>query len=292
MGEVMRLADRVTVLRDGKVVLAVARSATTASALIHAMTGRDRLDVYPPPLAPPQRAVACSVDQVSTRHLTGLDVSVRKGEILGLAGLAESGQTEFLRMFMGLEPMHCGNLLFNGSTAPSTPHAAWQAGVAYVPRERRSQGLILTRSISDNVSLPHLTDTGVFVSRRGENARIGRLAGTVQLKANHMRQSVQQLSGGNQQKVMFARALYGKPSLLLLDEPTRGVDIAARFDIYELVRQLSIDGCAVIIASSDLPELLGMCDRILVLHKGRQVTLVETVDITAASLLEKINAGG
>src|SRR5262249_12849212 len=148
----------------------------------------------------------------------------------------------------GGAPLHAGN-----------PAAAWKSGLAYVPRERRREGLMLSRSITDNVTLPHLAETSLletFLDRRRERAVTEELGRQVRLKAARLSQLCRQLSGGNQQKVVFARAMAGKPSILLLDEPTRGVDVGARFDIYALIRELSAAGTSVLMSSSDLPELL------------------------------------
>ena len=146
---------------------------------------------------------------------------------------------------------------------------------------------MLHRAIRDNVMLPHLVPIGLLANRRRETAQTKRLATKVSLKSTGPAQSVWQLSGGNQQKVVFARALGGNPQLLLLDEPTRGVDVGAKFDIYTLIRDLSAQGCAVIIASSDLAELLGICDRILILQNGKQSEIIPTDGRTMADLLAR-----
>jgi ribose transport system ATP-binding protein len=164
----------------------------------------------------------------------------------------------------------------------------WQRGIAYIPEERRAQGVMLSRSIRDNVTLPHLgvmSWGGVFLQRKREERLSAQLGEGVRLKARNMRQRVRELSGGNQQKVLFARALARNPRLLLLDEPTRGVDVGAKYDIYTLVRQASANGAGVIMASSDLGELLGLCDRVLIMRGRRMATIVDTQGLEQAQLL-------
>jgi ABC-type sugar transport system ATPase subunit len=173
---------------------------------------------------------------------------------------------------------------------PPTPAGAWAAGLAYVPRERRTEGLMLRRSIVENVALPHLTPmarAGVFLDRRRQAAAADRLGADVRLRAASTGQSCEELSGGNQQKVLFARALAGAPKVLLLDEPTRGVDVGAKFDLYALIREMTARGVGILLASSDLPELLGLADRIAVLQEGRLTHLLETEGMTEADLLAR-----
>ncbi len=287
MNEVLAIADRVTVLRDGEKVLSQSAPAMSRSGIIAAMTGRDVADAYPPRHSPIGEAVVCSAAAVSTAHLHGLDFALRQGEILGVAGLAESGQSQVLRAFLGLEVPRVGTLRLNGKAAPKSPSEAWNRGVAFVPRERRSEGVMLNVAIRGNVMLPHLDAFGWLARKGRETAATVRLGGQARLTSAGPGQSVWQLSGGNQQKVVFARALGGVPALLLLDEPTRGVDVGAKFDIYTLLRDLSARGCATLLASSDLPELLGLCDRILILQSGRQSEIVTTRDLSAADLLAR-----
>jgi ABC-type sugar transport system ATPase subunit len=171
---------------------------------------------------------------------------------------------------------------------PASPVQAWSRGIAYVPRERRAEGLMLGRTIRDNTLLPHLGDYGLFASRPDETARTLLLAEQVRLRYRDPDQPVGELSGGNQQKVLFARALAGQPRLLLLEEPTRGVDVAARSEIHSLIRGLAAEGCAVVLVSSDLPELLGLSDRLLILHEGRQTDLLPQAGLSPPDLLARI----
>jgi len=217
-----------------------------------------------------------------------LDLDIRQGEILGIGGLANAGQSELLQMLLGLGTRRSGRVEIASAPGLADPSDAWTHGVAYVPRERRREGLMLARPITDNVVLPHLTAlsrAGTIAHRRRERALTAEMGGVVRLKSDGLAQPVYQLSGGNQQKVVFARAVGAAPRLLLLDEPTRGVDVGAKFDIYTLIRELSGQGCAVVLTSSELTELIGLCDRILILLDGRQSEIVATDGLTSADLL-------
>jgi ribose transport system ATP-binding protein len=199
--------------------------------------------------------------------------------------LAEAGQSQLLQLFMGLQRVTSGEAMFDGAGLPNTTSDAWARGVAYIPRERRAEALCLDMAIRSNIVLPHFGGYGLRAKKKLETRDAHALGEKVRLKSNGLEQPVGQLSGGNQQKVVFARALHSKPKLLLLDEPTRGVDVGAKYDIYTLVRELSAQGCAVILTSTDLPEVLGMCDRVLVLQDGQQAHLLERGAMNSADLL-------
>lgn len=285
LDEVLRICDDVTVLRDGRRVMTQAVAETSKEGIIQAMTGRDITRTYPPRQSVAGSDVVLDVQGVSTSTLQNLSFELRAGEILGVAGLAESGQSDFLQVFMGLHKLRSGTARFVDAPLPHSPSAAWTRGVAYIPRERRAQALCLDMPVCTNIVLSHWHRHGLRARRTVELRDAGRVSQEVGLTYNSLDQPVSQLSGGNQQKVVFARALLGSPGLLLLDEPTRGVDVGAKYEIYCLVRELSAQGCAVILSTSDLPEILGMCDRVLVLQAGRQVHLLERAAMSSAQLL-------
>jgi ABC-type sugar transport system ATPase subunit len=289
MDEVMRIADRITVMRDGRTVKTLAKGETDKREIIRLMTGRDVADAYPPRTSPIGEAIALDVRRLVTPHVSDVAFQLRRGEILGVAGLANAGQSELLRAVIGADASKKRDLATGSAPfSAGNPAAAWRSGFAYVPRERRREGLMLSRSIIDNVTLPHLRETSLletFLDRRRERAVTEELARQVRLKAARLTQLCRQLSGGNQQKVVFARALAGKPSILLLDEPTRGVDVGARFDIHTLIRELSARGTSVLMSSSDLPELLGLCDRILIMREGKQHAIAPAAGLSQADLL-------
>ncbi len=289
MDEVFQIAQRVTVMRDGRVVGESLIADTTPAEVIRQMTGRDLKQVYPPRDAAIGSEVRLSVRDLSSELVRGLTFDVRAGEIVGIAGLAGSGRTEALRALMGADRATGGDILLDGKRVRALSVAnAWADGMGFVPEERRAQGLILSRPISDNITLPHLNTVrraGVFLNPRMERMLSDSLAEAVRLKAVSVRQTSRELSGGNQQKVVFARALAREPRVLLLDEPTRGIDVGAKYDLYALIRQMSARGAAVLMVSSDLPELLGLCDRLVILRRGEQAAIVPTENMTESDLL-------
>ncbi len=288
--EVFRICDDVTVLRDGKNVSSGPIAQTTKDQVIRDMTGRDVRDAYPPRAHTHIGNVIAELKAVNTPRLRDISFDLRAGEILGIAGLSKAGQGELLDVFMGLEPVRSGQALFLGGKLPSDPAQAWSRGVAYLPKERRSQGLMLNMSIRANIVAPHLHTHGALANAGRERRDALAMSSTMRMKYDSIDQPVGQLSGGNQQKALFARALNGQPKLLLLNEPTRGVDVGAKFDIYQTVRAFSTEGCAIILTSSDLPEMLGMCDRILVLQDGRQTDVLDCASLTSADLLSHFYA--
>lgn len=286
MDEVMTLADRVTVLRDGAHVSTRAIAKTSRDQIIHDMTGRALADLYPRQ-AGGVSAPLLSVRDLRAGPLQGISLDLAKGEVLGIAGLSGSGRNALLRALIGAVP-RAGEVMLDGAALGRTPAQTWAQGLAYVPRERRSEGLMLGRALSETVTLPHLRALSPLgLLRRGrESALVARLSEQVRLKATSARQPSAELSGGNQQKVLFARALAGDPKVLLLDEPTRGVDVGAKFDIYALIRDLAAKGVAVILVSSDLPEVIGLSDRIAVLSAGRITRTLPAAGLTEAALLD------
>jgi ribose transport system ATP-binding protein len=187
---------------------------------------------------------------------------------------------------MGALPRQ-GDLALMGQPLPPTPTGAWAAGLAYIPRERRSEGIMPARALSETIALPHLSRLSRhgFIRRKATRELVNQTTADVRLKSTGPDQPVGELSGGNQQKVLFARAMAGSPRLLLLDEPTRGVDVGAKFDIYTLIRGAAAQGTAVIVVSSDLPELIGLSDRIAILNAGRLTRILPASGLTEAALL-------
>jgi ribose transport system ATP-binding protein len=289
LDEVMRLCDRVTVFRDGAFIATRPVAETSAEEIIRMMIGRHVAEAYPRALAPAAAAVALEVRGLEGAGLDPIAFTLRQGEIVGLAGLSGAGQSEVLRLLVGADKSSAGLIRFGGlDRRPRGLASAWTNGFAYVPRERRSEGLILSMTVAENVTLPHLRRfslAGAFLTRRRERTFACSQGTAVRLRSRGPLQRCHELSGGNQQKVVFAKALAGRPRLLLLDEPTQGVDVGAKFDIYSIIRQLSATGVAVLIASSDFPELLGMCDRIIVMRAGTIATVLDARDLTEESLL-------
>ncbi len=285
--EVLRISDRITVLRDGVSQPPVGSAEATRQMLIERMTGRTGLGAAAAPRITAGARVALSVDRLIGKGLNEISFEVREGEILGLAGVGDAGADRLLRALMG--GMTGGSVAVAGDAVrPRGPAEGWRRGMAYVPRERRSEGLLLSKTIAENVALPHLrrlSHIRLFLNRRAERSEAATCGRRVRLRAIGPQQRVWRLSGGNQQKVMFARAIAGAPRALLLDEPTRGVDVAAKFDIHELLREIAGAGAAVVIASSDHEELLALCSRIAILSGGRLSRIVPAEGLTPARLL-------
>jgi ABC-type sugar transport system ATPase subunit len=258
------------------------------------MTGRSLEAVFPPrPTAAAASTAATpllEVQGLSGGYTRGISFTLHRGEVLGIAGLVGAGRSELLRMLYGATPVTGGTGVLHGvATAyPRTPGEAARAGLVLVPEERRTQGLLLHRPIFENMTLSHLaryTRAGWLLDRRREWAATEELGRRVALRAASPRQPVTQLSGGNQQKVVFGRGLAGDARLLMLDEPTRGVDVGAKQELYQLIRHLAGQGVGVLLVSSELPELLGLADRLLVLREGRQVALLDAQEVDEETVL-------
>jgi ribose transport system ATP-binding protein len=291
LDEVMALCDRATVLRDGKSIDSGRLASITHDDLVGMMIGRRVEEAYPKATGARSDETALEVQDLRAPGIGPLGLSVRRGEILGIAGIAGSGQRELLRALFGDLRMSASAIRMGGeSYRPGGPRRAWRRGLAYVPRERRSEGLVLSRPIFENITLAHLADrsiAGTLLDRGAERRFASALGADVKLKARGPQQRALELSGGNQQKVVFAKALSGDPKLLLLDEPTRGVDVGAKFDIYTLIRDMTAKGMAVILVSSDLPELLGMCDRIAVMRNGVITDTLEAAGLEEEELINR-----
>jgi len=270
--EVFTLADRITVLKDGALVKTLATSETDSRGLVNLMVGRE-LDGYFPPRgdATDLGDVRLAVKDVSTSLLRNVSLQVRAGEIVGLAGLQGSGRTELARAIFGADPVASGGVELDGKPVRfSTPRAAVKAGIGFITEDRKLEGLALAQSISDNMLLAVRTVIPGGRRRRREPGlmSVKDLAAAVELRARGPEQEVRFLSGGNQQKVVLAKWLETRPRVLIFDEPTRGIDVGAKAGIHDLIRKLAKDGVAVLMISSELPELIGMSDRILVMHEG------------------------
>jgi ribose transport system ATP-binding protein len=272
LNEVMQCADRAVVLRDGRVVGALTRAELTPAAMIRLMIGRDLRSLYVPPAAPPGESVLEIVDAITdTYPERAVSLTVRRGEILGLAGLVGSGRTELARAVFGVDRFRGGALRLDGEQIRiATPRAAIEHGIYLIPEDRKSAGLLLDVSIAENISLPDLASYLRFwlvnTAREGENA--SRQRERLKIRAPDVATSVGSLSGGNQQKVVLAKWLSMRPKVLIFDEPTRGVDVGAKQEIYDMLRRLTDAGVAILMISSDMEEVIGVSDRIAVMHEG------------------------
>ncbi|PFG39604.1 ribose transport system ATP-binding protein [Georgenia soli] len=271
--EIQRIGDRVTVLRDGQSVGTVPAT-TGTDELVRMMVGRS-IEAQYPRQQPPVGEELLRVENLTSKgHFEDVSLSVRAGEVVGLAGLVGAGRTEVLRAIFGADAYDSGTVTVRGRTVPGHDvHAAIGAGLGLVPEDRKAQGLVLGASVEENLGLAILRSA----TRAGlvDRARLRDQARTsvknLRIRTPSTRATVKNLSGGNQQKVVMGKWLAADPAVLLLDEPTRGVDVGAKVEIYQLVNELTASGRGVLLVSSELPEVLGMCDRILVMAQGRLV---------------------
>ncbi|MEU0386949.1 sugar ABC transporter ATP-binding protein [Streptomyces chartreusis] len=272
--EVFDLSSRITVLKDGRAVATLDTEDTSADQLVRHMVGRE-LSSYYPDRAKPQELgpVRLTVRGGGNRKLRGIDLRLRAGEVLGVGGLQGSGRSALARALFGAAPFSTGRVTVDGAPVRlRSPRAAMRAGIAYVSEDRKGEGIVADQSVLDNALLAVRAVRAVHPGRVGRGARTARvreLLAAVELRAAGEDQEIRFLSGGNQQKVVLARWLALAPRILLFDEPTRGIDVGAKSAIHDLVRRLARDGAAVLMVSSELPELLGMSDRIIVMRDGR-----------------------
>jgi ribose transport system ATP-binding protein len=270
--ECERVCDRYTVLRDGENVTSGEMASARVSEIIHHMVGRKVDELYP---HTPHRIGA---PVLTTRALQGKpkprDVSftLHAGEILGIAGLVGAGRTETLRALFGLEPVVGGSVVLrDAEDTRATPARRWQQGVGFLSEDRKSEGLMLERSVAENLLITRYSavSRGGFISERSQRATARKWIGAMEVKAAGPEQRIDELSGGNQQKIALGRLMFHDARILLLDEPTRGIDVGSKATIYERIGQAALAGKAVIFVSSYLPELLGICDTIAVMCRGQ-----------------------
>jgi len=272
MEEVFEIADRVSVLRDGRHVITAAINELNPADAIRHMVGR-RLETLFPKEQATIGEIALEVRGLTRRGVfSNASFQVRRGEILGLAGLVGAGRTEIARVLFGIDRADAGEVLVAGKHAEiKSPKDAMRLGIVYVPEDRHEQGLVLDFSIAANVSLPIVERLSrlLVVDRAQERQIATDYSKQLQVRSTGVEQVASGLSGGNQQKVVLAKWLATKPTVLLLDEPTQGVDIGAKAEVHRIISQLAGQGMAIVLISSELLEVLGMADRIVVLHEGR-----------------------
>jgi len=277
MEELPKIADRITVLRDGSVVETRTIAEFSPADVIRAMVGRP-LDAHFPALDPvkPDAAVVLDVRGLSRRPaIEDITFSVRAGEIVGLAGLIGAGRTEIVRAIAGADVPDRGSVEIDGQrTHIRTPHDSIVAGIAFITEDRKGQGLVLGMTVRENITLAHLAqfvNREHLISQSREEAAARKMITDLHVRTPGPEQLVRNLSGGNQQKVVLAKWLLGKARVFLFDEPTRGIDVGAKAEIYALMKTLLENGAAIVMVSSELPEVLGMSHRILAIRDGRIV---------------------
>ncbi len=289
LGEVKLCADRVICLRDGRIVGELPRERIAHGTMIRLMIGRDLKSLYIPPATPP-RDGGCDLVGVVTRDFPdrNVDLSIRRGEILGLAGLVGSGRTSLARAMFGIDPIIGGEIRLDGAVvAVRSARAAIRQGIYLVPEDRKRAGLILDMPVAENITLASLLSYARFllVNREAEQAASRTQRGRLAIRAPGDETPVVTLSGGNQQKVVLAKWLSMRPRVVVFDEPTRGIDVGAKNEIYSLMRELADQGVCILMISSDMEEVIGVSDRIAVMHEGTVSGVLERPQFSELNVL-------
>lgn len=293
LDEIKQIADRIVVMRDGAKVEEMDSADVPVRTIVEAMVGRS-MDQLFPPLATPTRETILEVSNLTghSGKFSDVNFTVNKGEIFGIAGLVGAGRTELVRAIAGADPVQSGTILLNGDDiTPKSPKDAINNGIVLVPEDRKLQGVVLDHAIQDNIAYSNFDAVGKkgWITKR----RVAKFANESIKKFGVKgigRQNAGEMSGGNQQKVVIAKWLARNPRVVLLDEPTRGIDVGARSSIYEIIHGLAAEGVAVIVVSSDLEEVLGVSNRILVMAAGRQAGILEHEDANDVSVMELATA--
>ncbi|QKG18906.1 sugar ABC transporter ATP-binding protein [Actinomadura verrucosospora] len=294
LDEVFELSDRIVVLRDGRVTLDEPTGSLTPARVVTAMVGDAVDDFYPKEHNATDRVVLRVRGASGGNAFRDVDLDVRAGEVLGIGGVVGCGRGELLRALFGLHPLTSGTVTVDGEPVRARdPRRAIAGNIAYVTPDRSGEGLALQQSVEANVSLPSLGRfTTADVVRRGrERAATRKVMADLRVRAASPSVPAASLSGGNQQKALFAKWVMTGPRVLLMDEPTRGVDVGAKTEIYRIINGLTADGVAVVLVSSDLPELVAMSDRVLVMREGRPVSELTGGDVNEQNILEHALVG-
>ena len=281
MDEILRISDEVTIMRDGQYIATRPSNELTKAEIIRLMVGREMTNQFPPKLDTASDEDIMRVEGITAQYslLSDVSFSLKKGEILGVAGLDGSGRTELLENIFGAATRKSGRI-FKGDReiANKTPREAIRNGFALLTEERRATGIFGILDIRANTVIASLKNylSGIFLSSRQMSEKTDEMIQAMSIKTPSQKTKIQSLSGGNQQKVIFGRWILTNPDILLLDEPTRGIDVGAKYEIYQLIQRLAKEGKSVIMVSSEMPELLGVCTRILVMSGGRLAGEVDT----------------
>jgi ABC-type sugar transport system ATPase subunit len=285
--EIFELADRVTVLRDGALIGTKAIAEVDEIGLVTMMVGREIGQLFPK-VTPQIGEVVLKVSGLSCgARVQNISFALHRGEILGVAGLVGSGRTEMALTIFGITPATSGTIEIDGRAVSITsPRQARDLGIAYVPEDRGLEGLVRPMTISQNISMAslHRVSNGIFIRAEREFARAAGAITRLEIKARGPQQTVGQLSGGNQQKIVLGKWLETEPRILIMDEPTRGIDVGAKAEIHALMGRLAAQGMAILMISSELPEVLGMSDRVLVINGGRLTATLDRADANPESV--------
>lgn len=286
--EILDICDDITVLRDGELIEERKVENIDEDTIIEMMVGRKLSEQYPR-VNVPLGEEALNVKDLTNEFVKNVSFSVKKGETLGVAGLMGSGRTELMRSIFGIYPLQTGVVEVDGKGKKITsPASAYESGIAYVSEDRKSNGIITGMTLRDNMTLSSLKDflgpVRNLNKKKEEEASLAYIK-SMSIKTTGTRQQLRYLSGGNQQKVSIAKNLLTKPKVLILDEPTRGVDVGARKEIYDLINELKKEGLSIIVVSSDIPEVLGISDRVMVMHEGAVAGFMDIKEATQEKIM-------
>lgn len=294
MDEIFQIADDITVMRDGQFIAAAPASEYDPAKLISQMVGRTISSIFPKEEVPIGDVVLSVENLTRTGTFEGVSFNVCAGEIVGLSGLIGAGRTEVARVIFGLDTADAGVIRLNGEVLNlKSPRDAIANGVAMVSEDRKAEGLVLCRSVGENISLANLKKftAGLFISERQEETASQRMIKMLQIKTPDTAMLVENLSGGNQQKIVLAKWLLGDLKLLILDEPTRGIDVGSKSEIHRLMTEFARQGLAILMISSELPEILGMSDRVVVMNEGRVTGELKRGEATQETIMRLATGG-
>jgi ribose transport system ATP-binding protein len=289
LNEVEEVVDRVVGLRDGQNAGSLSRETMNKDAMVRLMIGRDVKQFYVPPERQEGPLILRTVGLRTEAYPDAtVDLRIRSGEILGLAGLVGAGRTELARALFGIDAVQDGHVEIDGkAVAPGSVRASIEAGICLVPEDRKTEGLFLDFSVAGNIVMPRLETIakGGFVDKAAERAVAADFRERLSIKANRLDRAVGELSGGNQQKVVLAKWLGLKPRLIILDEPTRGIDVGAKAEVYRLMRDLAAEGAAILMISSDMEEVIGVSNRVAVMRRGVIAGVLERDEVSEEAVL-------
>lgn len=289
LDEIFQIADQFSCLRDGILVGTKNVKETTKQEMVKMMVGREINQAFPDKPLKIDNEVILGVKGLSNEHVTDISFELKKGEILGIAGLVGSGRTETIRALIGADKKHQGEITIKGNiTKINSPAHALKNGIGLIPESRKTQGLVLDATIKNNITiaiLDKLIGKIPIISQKNEKEIVKKSISDLSIKASSMNQNVRKLSGGNQQKVVLAKWINTDTEILIFDEPTRGIDIGAKEEIYKLLRKLTKQGLSIIMISSELPEVIGMSDRVLVMYKGKIAAEIDGSEATQEKIM-------
>lgn len=294
LNEIYEVCDRITVLRDGRYIGTDYTANITYNRLINMMVGRDIKDVFPPHISSSTGEKILEVNNVSSDKVTDISFYLNKKEILGFYGLVGSGRSEVIRAMLGIDKCKSKDIVLNGERiAIRTPADAVKHGIVLAPEDRKYEGLILKQTVDFNITITILKQLikGIKLDRRRNDEIVSSMVERLRVKTPSFETKIRNLSGGNQQKVVLAKWLVTNPKVLILDEPTRGIDVGAKQEIYRLIYEVANMGVSIILISSEMPEVINLCDRVYVLRDGKISGMVHRSDLTEQSII-KLAIGG